>query len=121
MSRVSIPGSESLRSQLGIMPEDPDVYRPITVVEAADAARLVCRDTTLPRRLRTIGVVGIVLDLMPGHLTPTRDEIARALRIKASAVEKHELEWEVLVDERTRMDLVQVAYRAIASARAANR
>ncbi len=121
MTRVSIPGVESLRSQLDIAPEDPDVFRPILPAEAIRAARIVLRDDEIPKRLRKIGVVGILFDLMPGHLRPSWPLICEMLSLHRSTLSMWELEWESTCDETMRFHLVARSYRAIVAERAAAR
>jgi len=121
MSRVSIPGVESLRSQLGIEPDDPRVYRPILPEEAYRVARTVLSDPELPKRVRRIGVVGIILDLMPGHLRPSWPLICTLVGIHRDTLRTWEIEWESSVDEGIRLDLVHRAYRMLAAERAASR
>lgn len=121
MTRVSVPGSESLRSQLGIEPEDRTVFRPITPQEAHKAARIVCRDENLPDRLRTIGVLGLVLDLTPGHLRPKFSLLVTLIGRSRSTLADWEIEWESRTEEEVRSEMVQRAFRLILADRAANR
>ena len=119
MSRISEPGVESLRSQLGIEPEDPDVFYPVAFQEAVVAARLILRDDTIPERIRQIGIVGIAYELAPMHLRPSGPAMAAFLGIHRDTLRAHELEWEATCDEDLRFDLTRRAWRAIAADRKA--
>jgi hypothetical protein len=102
------PGSQSVRSQLGIEQEDPRVFRPYTLDEALRTAQILYRDETLPIAIRSLIHVGIVLDLMPAHLAPETAVLGKCLRMKPGTVRTRRLLWE-LVDERERFDLVRRA------------
>ena len=121
MSRVSIPSFESLRSQLGIEPEDPAVFKPITPQEALKAAKVVCRDQNLPERIREIGILGLVLDLTPGHLRPTFAMLSALVGRSRSTLADWEIEWETRIEDDLRSEMVQRAFRLILADRAANR
>lgn len=81
--------------------------RPFALGEAIAAARVVARESAYPR---CVVVVGIVLDMMPGHLTPRRALLARRLRIRPQLVVASELVWEV-ADDADRMRLLAAAVR----------
>jgi hypothetical protein len=119
--RVSIPGVESLRSQLGIETDDRRVFRPILPDEAFRAARIVLSDPEIPRRMRKIGAVGIVLDLMPGHLRPSWPMICSLAGIHRDTLRTWEIEWESSCGEDLRFDLVRRTYRVIVAERASSR
>ena len=121
MSRVSVPGVESLRSQLQIEPDDPDVFKPILPAEAYRAATVVLADPTVPKRIRKIGRVGIIFDLMPGHLRPTWPHICAMTGLHRDTLRVWELEWESTCEENLRFDLVGRCYRMIMAERAAAR
>lgn len=119
--RVSIPGVESLRSQLDIEPDDPAVFRPILAEEALRVARVILRDETIPSRMRKVGVVGIMLDLLPGHLRPSPPVACAMVGIHRETFTAWEIEWESSCPEDLRFNLVQRAYRMILAERAAAR
>jgi hypothetical protein len=114
---AEIPGSVSLREQLGIEQEDPKIFKPITLEESMEAAKVVAADTTIDDDLRPCIEIGIILDLMPAHLTPRKERIARAMNISARTVRRRELDWELL-DPLQRFDLVRNALRVVITGRA---
>lgn len=116
--RISEPGSESIRSQLGIAPEHPAIFRASTLDEAVFVARTVRDDETLPDLVRRCAEVGIALDLMPGHLAPSRSALARKLIASVRTIRRRELGWES-VDPAMRFDLVRRAMRLLIVRRAA--
>lgn len=81
--------------------------RPFALGESIAAARVVARESAYPRSLV---LVGVVLDMMPGHLTPRRALLARRLRIRRELVEAAELVWEV-ADDADRVRLLAAAVR----------
>lgn len=110
MSRSDLwePGSASVRSQLGIEQEDPMVFRPYTLDEALRAVQILARDESVPIEVRSLIPVGVVLDLMPAHLTPETPVLASVLRLKPGTVRTRRLLWE-LVDEVERFEVVRRA------------
>lgn len=116
MSRIEIPGAASIRSQVGIVPEDPEVFRPIEIKEALEAVGILERDETISEEIRALLSVGILLDLMPGHLTPRKSMIAERLRVSVRTIRRREIDWE-LVDPRIRFDLTHRASRLVIAAR----
>ena len=116
---AEIPGSVSLREQLGISQEDPKVFKPITLEEAIQAARVIADDTTIQPEMRPRVEVGLILDLMPAHLTPRKEIIAKALDLSPRTIRRRELEWESF-DQIERFDLVRHALRVVIATRAAN-
>ena len=119
MSRAEIPGSASVRSQVGILPEDPAIFRPIMLEEALAAARIIGRDSQIEDEIRCILDVGIVLDLMPGHLTPRKAALSEALTLSVRTIRRREIAWE-LGDQRARFDLVHRASRLVFDNRGAS-
>lgn len=107
-----IVGSASLRSQIGIEAEDPRIFRPISVAEALEVARIIRADTSIEEEIREVVEVGIPLDLMPAHLTPRKEILAEALRVSVRTIRRRELAWE-LCDQRVRFDLVHRASRLV--------
>ena len=107
-----IVGSARLRSQIGIAAEDPRIFRPISVAEALDVARIIKADTSIEEDIRDVIEVGILLDLMPAHLTPRKEILAEALRVSVRTIRRRELAWE-LCDQRVRFDLVHRASRLV--------
>ena len=107
-----IVGSASLRSQIGIAAEDPRIFRPISVAEALDVARIIKADTSIDEDIREVVEVGIPLDLMPAHLTPRKELLAEALRVSVRTIRRRELAWE-LCDQKVRFDLVHRASRLV--------
>jgi len=81
--------------------------RPFALSESIAAARVVARETEYPR---AVALVGIVLDMMPGHLTPRRALLARRLRLRVEIVHAAELVWEV-ADDAQRVRLLAAAVR----------
>ena len=118
MIRADVPGTQSVRAQLGIAPEDPRVYRPVELTEALDAARLIARDSTLDQRARSIAEVGITLDLMPGHRTPKKSTLAAVMSLSSKTVRRREIAWE-MGDQVARFDAVARAVRVVFAARGA--
>ena len=110
MSRSDLwePGSASVRSQLGIEQEDPLVFRPYTLDEALRAVQILARDESVPMEVRSLIPVGVVLDLMPAHLTPETPALASVLRLKPGTIRTRRLLWE-LVDEVERFEIVRRA------------
>jgi hypothetical protein len=81
-------------------------------------ARIIRDDDALPVAVRRMVEVGIVLDLMPDHLTPRRDVLARRLGCTVKTVRRKELAWEG-IDRRVRFVLVHRASRLVIALRAA--
>jgi hypothetical protein len=119
MNRDHEAGSAAVRWQVGIAADDAGVFRAVSLAEAVDAARIVSRDASVGA-FRQAALVGIVLDLMPGHLRPTREAIGERLSCSVGIVERRELAWE-LADQQTRFDLVARAIRLVLLLRAADR
>jgi len=120
MARLQDPGSESIRSQLDIVPECPVVFRPYTLQEALSIARVIRTDEELPPKVRRLLEVGVVLDLMPGHLRPRRSRHARAIGCTVRTLLNRELRWEA-VDPLVRSEIVRRALRLGMARRAAAR
>ena len=118
--RLSEPGSEAIRSQMAIAQEDPTIFRANTLTESLRVARIIRDDEEIVPRVRRLVEVGIVLDLMPGHLRPRRDRMARALGCTVRTVLRREIEWEG-IDPLNRFVLVHRACRLILAMRAADR
>ena len=112
-------GSASIRSRLGIVQEDPDVFRPWEPELALRAGRILERDETIPPAVRRLVALGIVLDLRPGDLTPRRRDLARLLEISVATVHRREARWES-VDPAVRFDLVRRAVSMALQWRAAD-
>lgn len=117
--KASLPGSVCMRRQLGIAPEDPAVFRPVTIDEADAVARIVSNDTSVASS-RPVARVGIIYDLMPLHVRPSRTAVARAIGITNATVRRREAQWE-LCDAVVRFDLVQRAMRSVIAIRASAR
>ncbi len=105
MERCELPGTASIRAQIGIVQEDPRVFHPFTIEEAIRAADAISIDSTIPNPVRRLLRVGIALDLRPGHLTPTKSALGRALDLDRRTVAAREGLWECL-DPILRADLV---------------
>jgi len=99
------PGIVSVRSQIGIEVEDERIFRPYTVDEAIRVAAILRRDPDIPRGVRALLAVGMIYDLIPGHLSPDDEAIARRLRTTATRIEDRRVRWES-VDPVLRFDLV---------------
>lgn len=112
MERFDFPGTESIRSQVGIVQEDPRVFRPYTMTECCAAAEILAGDSETPKPVRKLLAVGLCLDLRPGHLTPQRSRLAHQLRRDRKTVVAHELAWES-VDPVLRAEIVGKAARMI--------
>lgn len=102
------PGIVSVRSQIGIEVEDERIFRPYTVDEALRVAAILRRDPEIPIGVRALLAVGIVYDLLPGHLSPDDEALARRLRTKVDRIEDRRVRWES-VDPVLRFDLVHRA------------
>jgi hypothetical protein len=102
------PGIVSVRSQIGIEVEDERIFRPYTVDEALRVAAILRRDPEIPMGVRALLAVGIVYDLLPGHLSPDDEALARRLRTKVDRIEDRRVRWES-VDPVLRFDLVHRA------------
>ena len=74
--RLSIPGSASVRSQLGIVAEDPRIFRPYAVEELSSAAEILARDESISDHVRRLIPIGVVYDLRPAHLMPRVEQVA---------------------------------------------
>jgi len=118
MTRLEEPGTQSMRAQLDIEQEDPRIFRPVTLREALRVARLVRDDETLPPPVRRLAEVGLVRDLMPGHLTPRRSDHGFALGLTPRTISRRSVRWSG-IDPSLRATLVQVTMRAIIAERAA--
>jgi hypothetical protein len=119
MDRIHEPGSQSIRAQLGIAQEDARIFRPNRLIECLRVARIIRKDESITPEVRRLVEVGVVLDLMPGHLRPRRERMAAALRCSVCTVEDLEIEWEAFCALQ-RFDLVRRACRLIVSMRAAD-
>lgn len=108
MERLDLPGTASIRSQIGIEQEDPAVFHPYRVAEAVRAADVLSGDSEVPRPVRRLLRVGLALDLRPGHLTLTKSELGRRLALDRRTVKARELAWESL-DPLLRFELVRRA------------
>ena len=118
MSRVDEPGSQSIRAQIGIRTEDPAVFHPITLEEALEVAQIIAADESLDREYARAAETGIVLDLMPGDLTPRKDVVAQALGLSVRTIRRRELVWE-LSNQLERFSLVMRALRLLIAKRGA--
>jgi hypothetical protein len=82
--------------------------RPYTVSEALRAANVVWITTGFPV---VVVRVGVVLDTMPGDLTPKRAKLAIRLKITRDELELSEMLWTLADDEvrfRTALDAVRL-------------
>ena len=102
------PGIVSVRSQIGIEVEDERIFRPYTVDEALRVAAIFRRDPEIPRGVRALLAVGMIYDLLPGHLSPDDEAIARRLRTTPTRIDDRRVRWES-VDPILRFDLVHRA------------
>jgi hypothetical protein len=118
MRRLEEPGTASIRSQVGIAQEDPSVFYPFTLREALRVARFVRDDESIDRRVRALAEVGVVLDLMPGHLMPRRHDHAVALGVSARTIRRRAIRWEG-VSESVKFYTTQITARAIIAERGA--
>lgn len=118
MTRVEFPGTASIRAQTSIEQEDERVFHPVTLREALRHSRLIRDDTALEPRVRRLAEVGVVLDLMPGHLMPRRHDHAVALGVTVRTIRRRAYAWEG-IDQQTRFDCTQRAIRAIIAERGA--
>lgn len=116
MTQEHEPGSAAARWQAGIAPECPQVFRAVTLREAVDVATIVARDESVGSWSQ-VATVGIVYDLMPGHLRPSRSRVADALGVSERTVERREVVWE-MADGVQRFELVARATRLLLLLRA---
>ncbi len=112
MTRLELPGSESIRSQIGIVQEDPEVFRPYLLTETKRAAEVLAGDREIPTPVRRLLTVGLALDLRPGHLTPSKSHLSQFLRHDRKTIASRELRWES-VDSVLRAQIVERAVRMI--------
>ncbi len=108
MERFDLPGTASIRSQLGIEQEDPRYFHPYRIADAIRAADVLAGDSTVPKPVRRLLRVGLALDLRPGHLTPNKSHLGRHLNLDRRTVAARELAWES-VDPVLRFELVRRA------------
>ena len=94
--RFTEPGVVSVRSQIGIVAEDPRVFHPYTVEEALRCAGILRRDLEIPGAVRSLLTVGLAFDLLPGHLSPSEEALARRLNISEESVSRRRLKWETV-------------------------
>lgn len=87
--------------------------RPFTVAEALGAAEIVWVTTGFPV---VVVRVGIVLDLLPGDLTPQRGRLARRLGLSRPQLEALEAVW-TLSDDSVRFAAVLDAVRIVRNGR----
>lgn len=120
MEQFEYPGSQSIRSQVGIAQDDPAIFRPFAVAECVEAAAMLSADRSIPTTVRRLALVGLCLDLRPGHLTSTKSRLSRQLRRDRKTIVAHELSWEA-VDPALRADIVGRAVRMILVRRAQRR
>lgn len=114
--RHGIVGPACIRHMLGVGQDDAEVFRPVTLAEAVEAASIVSTDASVAE-CRTTARVGIVYDLMPLHVRPPRRDVARALRLSEATVLRREAEWE-MSPALLRFDLVHRAMRSVMAIRA---
>lgn len=112
------PGISAIRSQLGVVAEDPRIFKAYSEDEAIRAARTIAEDDLLDRRVRRLVAVGIPFDLRPAHLMPRVDRFAARIKRSPERVRSDLILWESL-DPVTRFDLVHRAVRMILAWRAA--
>lgn len=118
MRRLEEPGTASIRSQLNVEQEDPQVFRPFTLRESLRVARLIRDDVSLPIEVRRLAEIGVVLDLMPDDLAPTRHIHGLAVGVTPRTIRRRAYRWEG-VDPRIRFDVTRRAARAIIAERGA--
>jgi hypothetical protein len=116
--RIEEPGTASIRAQASIEQEDERVFHPFTLREALRVARLIRDDEALSPKVRALAEVGVVLDLMPGHLMPRRHDHAVALGVTVRTIRRRAIRWEG-VDQRVKFYTTQIAARAIIAERGA--
>ena len=104
--RFFLPGSVSVRAQLGIRTEDPKIFRRYTLAEAIRCAKVLASDRDIALFVRALLPVGLCLDLRPGHISATITSIAEACGIGARTVRQHRVMWEC-VDSAIRFDAVK--------------
>lgn len=119
MTRIEELSVAQIRSQLGIEQEDPRVFRRIRLREALRVARMIRDDAKLPRHVRRLAEVGLVLDLMPEGNRPRRHDHALALGVSETTVYRRALQWEG-VDPVIRTHCIQRSIRALTAYRGAS-
>ena len=87
--RYWLPGSVSVRAQLGIRAEDPNIFRTYTLAEAIRCAKVLSADRNISLFVRALLPVGLCLDLRPGHISATIASIAQACGMGARTVRQH--------------------------------
>ncbi len=92
--------------------------RPFSVEEAHSAAILLASEWRVEDVPMRVLLVGVILDLRPGDLTPRRRELARFLRASTAQINDDEILWEMLHEDQ-RCDFVRRAVRIILSMRGA--
>lgn len=118
MRRLEEPGTASIRSQLDVAQEDERVFHPFSLRESLRVARLIRDDVSLPIEVRRLAEVGVVLDLMPDDLAPTRHIHALAVGVTPKTIRRRAYRWEG-VDPIVRFDVTRRAARAIIAERGA--
>lgn len=106
------PGTASVRAQIGIEQDDPQIFHPYRIEEIVRTAVILERDGEIPFGVRDILRVGLIYDMRPNHLAPSVAVAARHLRSSATAVRKARVFWEC-VDPVIRFDLVARSTRMI--------
>lgn len=95
---------ESVRCAVGVGRVPSHAF---TAAEAMHAAEIIWPETGLPRPL---AVVGIVYDMMPGHLSPRRGWFAKQIGVHVETVRAAELIYEML-DGAKRIEYLAAATR----------
>lgn len=110
-------GVSSMRTQLGIRKNDVQFFVPVTIKEALAAAAIMRGDALIRPSVRKLLDVGLILELVPSSLLPSRSDIARSLAISVRTLRRRELLWECL-DPVDRFGMTQWSYRLVVALRA---
>ncbi len=116
--RSRVGGGEAGALALRLALPAPAYSRPFTIEEAQSAALILAAEWNIADVPMRVLIVGIVLDLRPGDLTPRRRDLAKFLRVSAAQINDDEVAWEMLCEDR-RMDFVRRAVRIILPMRGA--
>ena len=114
------PGAHEIRQRWGIVQNDDRIFKPYTLNECLAAAELLSSDSAIQRNAKPVVRLGVVLDMMVGHLTPRRATLARRFKVKRSTLDELERRWE-LWDQGERMRLVMRAIRLVQADRLVGR
>lgn len=114
------PSAYEIRQRWGIVQNDGRIFKPYTLDECLAAADLISSDPAIRRNAKPVVRLGVVLDLMVGHLTPRRATLARRFKVSRVVLADLERQWE-LWDQGDRMRLVMRSIRLVQADRLVGR